>query len=391
MALEDDLDALYACPPGEFVDRRKALAQALRKAGKREEAAAVAGAAKPSPAAWAVNQLAHRHPEELASLMSLGEALRIRLRAAFTGKGDAAATAEAQAAQREAVARLTRQASDVLEAAGVSSSPAVLERVAATLTAISTTGRWGEDSPRRLTRELDPPGFEALAALVADLASAPGPAEPLPKDAGSAHSAAPATAAHPPPPDAAAPQASAPAPRRGSTLEAGPAPARDAEPADERTRQEAARQEARRAAEEAARLAAEEARERVRRAEAALESAAAAEEQARIAADAARASLSVVATSRAEREAAAREARRVAEELQQAADEARRAAETAARAARESEDTATLAARAEASAKADLAAAEQALSRAASEHTAAEETLVRERRRQQGTPGAALQ
>lgn len=166
MPLEDDLDVLYACPFGEFLDCRKALAQALRKAGRKEDAAKVAGAVKPTPAAWAVNQLARAHAEELAALIEIGDRWRARMLATSRGHADANAMSEARSAQRNLVARLTRIAAQLLEAAGASSSSTTLERVAATLTTISTTGAWGGCPAGQLTRELDPPGFEVLAALV---------------------------------------------------------------------------------------------------------------------------------------------------------------------------------------------------------------------------------
>lgn len=173
MALEEDLLALYACPLSEFLERRKALAQSLRKAGKKDDAAAVAGAAKPTPAAWAVNQVARRHPDEMAALMRAGEAVRARLRASFSGQPDAKATAKAQAEQRDAVLALVPLATALLEGSGTSASAAVTERIGTTLSAISTTGKWADAAPSMLTKELDPPGIEALTALVADLSNEP--------------------------------------------------------------------------------------------------------------------------------------------------------------------------------------------------------------------------
>jgi hypothetical protein len=330
MALADDLDTLYSCPPSEFLDRRKALAQALRKAGKKEDAAAVAGAAKPTPAAWAVNQLPRRNPEEMAELTSAGERLRGLLRASFAGQSDPGAMADAQAAQREVVTRLARLASQALEAAGVASSPAVLERVAATLTTISTTGAWGGSPPGRLARELEPPGIEALAVLVGDLAS------------GAARETAPVRAA------ARASQRAESSPMRDDAAEA---------------------------------------RERIERAEAALAAASRAEEQARAALERARGAALSATSERDRSEIAAREASSVAASLAQAAEEARRKAEASALAARSAEEEATAAARAERAAKDELAAAEKAVASAAASFLAAEEALVRERRAQSRPPG----
>ena len=369
MALEDDLDTLYACAPGELLDRRKALAQALRKSGRRDDAVVVAAAVKPTPAAWAVNQLARRNPGEMAELMGAGERLRGLLRASFTGRADAGAMADAQAAQREIVARLARLAVGHLEGVGAPGSAAVIERVTATLTTISTTGAWGGSPPGRLTKELEAPGIEALAALVGDVASEAACSNTSVNDA---------------------PAASAV--RRGEGRIQGGGAARRGE-GEEPRRQEKARaeQEKARAEEEArrverarqeeeARRAAAEARARIERAEAALRAASEIEERARAALESARSAAGVAASERERREVTAREARRLATEQEKAAEDARRKAEAAVLAARSAEEEAAGAARAEQAAKAELSAAERAVARAAAGCIEAEEALVRERR-----------
>lgn len=373
MSLEDELDSLYASPPAEFLERRKALAQALRKAGRRDDATAAAGSAKPTPAAWAVNQLARRHPAEMTELAAAGERVRAAVRASFTGQSDAGAAA-AGAAQREVVARLVRLAGELLVQGGAPGSAAVLERVGATLTAISTTGAWGGGPAGRLTRELEPPGLDALAELVADLAGQRASVDV-----------------------SASPDGGGGAAERGRISEgspgqeAGGAPSRSekdtsskqvARAPDPRSQQEAREEQARRAAEEARRAAAA-AQERIERAEAAWQAAAAREDRARSEVEGARAAAAQAATERDRREAAAREARREAEALARAAEEARRKADAAAADARGAEEAASEAARAQRGAEGGLADAERALARAAAESIAAEEAVVRERRAQQ--------
>lgn len=373
MALEDDLDTLHACAPGEFLDRRKALAQALRKSGRRDDAAVVAAAVKPTPAAWAVNQLARRNPGEMAELMGAGERLRGLLRASFTGRADAGAMADAQAAQREIVARLARLAVGHLEGVGAPGSAAVLERVAATLTTISTTGAWGGSPPGRLTKELEAPGIEALAALVGDVAS---------------HVARPNTTVN----DAAAASALRHGEdriQRGNAAQKGKWKGEEEEARRrERARaEEEARRVERARQEEEARRAAAEACARIERAEAALRAASEIEERARAALESARSAAGVAASERERREVTAREARRLATEQEKAAEEARRKAEAAVLAARSAEEEAAGAARAEQAAKAELSAAERAVARAAAGCIEAEEALVRERRAGERPPG----
>src|SRR5438128_1632089 len=67
--LDAQIDALYGLSLGEFTAERDALARRLRKEGDREGADAVKRLAKPSAAAWLVNQLARRHGGEMGELL----------------------------------------------------------------------------------------------------------------------------------------------------------------------------------------------------------------------------------------------------------------------------------------------------------------------------------
>ena len=68
---------------------------------------------------------------------------------------------------REALSELSRLAADALERVGHNATPGVMRAVTATLEALSAYGTIPE-APRagRLVDEVDPPGFETLAALV---------------------------------------------------------------------------------------------------------------------------------------------------------------------------------------------------------------------------------
>ncbi|HXS45756.1 MAG TPA: hypothetical protein VN751_14105, partial [Solirubrobacteraceae bacterium] len=68
MADDDAVDRLYGLAPGEFVPERDALAKALRADGRRDEAAAVKALAKPTVAAWAVNQAVRSQPRRAREL-----------------------------------------------------------------------------------------------------------------------------------------------------------------------------------------------------------------------------------------------------------------------------------------------------------------------------------
>ena len=122
---------LYALPREEFTRARDELARELRRAGKKEQADAVKALRKPTVSAWAVNQLARRHPVEARGLVRAGEALRKAQRAAVS-RGDAGALREAQHSHRAVLDELSLVARDELGIDG-----ATAQRVARTLRAAS--------------------------------------------------------------------------------------------------------------------------------------------------------------------------------------------------------------------------------------------------------------
>ena len=120
-------DELYSADPGEFTDRRKALADTARAAGDTAAAKRIAALRKPTRAAWVVNQLARADPEAPDRLAELAAALREAEQAK-----DGPRLRELSAARGPLVDSLTAQA---LSAAGVADPPAGLrEEVTETLT-----------------------------------------------------------------------------------------------------------------------------------------------------------------------------------------------------------------------------------------------------------------
>jgi len=122
-------DELYSADPGEFTDRRKALADAARAAGDTAAAKRIAALRKPTRAAWVVNQLARADPEAPDRLAELAAALREAEQAK-----DGPRLRELSAARGALVDSLTAQA---LSAASVADPPAGLrEEVTETLTSV---------------------------------------------------------------------------------------------------------------------------------------------------------------------------------------------------------------------------------------------------------------
>jgi hypothetical protein len=97
---------LYGLPLDEFTKARDALAKEARQAGDREAADEIKALRKPPVSAWAVNQLARRHPQELKALVKAGEGLRKAQRAAVGGGGPDALR-DATRAHRERLEELT--------------------------------------------------------------------------------------------------------------------------------------------------------------------------------------------------------------------------------------------------------------------------------------------
>ncbi|MBP2323001.1 valyl-tRNA synthetase [Kibdelosporangium banguiense] len=76
MDLKSIANQLYALLPAEFMAARAEYVREAKAAGDKETAAKIAKLRKPSQAAWALNLLARRQPDELQRLGNLGAALR---------------------------------------------------------------------------------------------------------------------------------------------------------------------------------------------------------------------------------------------------------------------------------------------------------------------------
>jgi hypothetical protein len=152
-AVEQAADELYALPPGEFTGARDERAKALRKEGHRDDADAVKALRKPTVAAWALNQLARRRPKELERLLAAGEDLRAA-QEELLASGDRKAFQDAAAKERDEVAKLAGEAAELAAEGGERASPALTEKVAATLHAAALDDEAAEElRAGRLVRE----------------------------------------------------------------------------------------------------------------------------------------------------------------------------------------------------------------------------------------------
>jgi hypothetical protein len=158
-------DGLYQIPLADFTAARNALVTRLKKGGRTDEAGRIKGLVKPSIPAWAVNQLFWYHRPQFDALLAIGD--RFRKAQAAQLQGRSADVRGPLEERREALSALARLAAAVLTGAGHSPTPETMRRITSTLEALSVYGS-GPEAPQagRLIDEVEPPGFETLAALV---------------------------------------------------------------------------------------------------------------------------------------------------------------------------------------------------------------------------------
>ena len=141
--------ALYQAPHESFVAKRQELAAELKGAGDKAAAARLAKLPRPSISAWAVNQLWWQARPAFDDLFETAAQVR-------AGKSPAAG------AHRQAISKLTARARQLLAEHEHGGSEATLRRITMTLSALAALGSWDAEAPGMLSKDLDPPGFEAF-------------------------------------------------------------------------------------------------------------------------------------------------------------------------------------------------------------------------------------
>jgi hypothetical protein len=160
----NELDALFKLPLAEFTGARNTLAAQLKKNGRGDDAAFVKALVKPPISAWAVNQLYWNHREEFDRLLTSGE--RFHKAQASSSSAKVADMRGALDARRKSLTHLSDLATSLLRNAGHSPSLDTIRRITTTLEAMSVyVSRSDAPRPGRLTHDVDPPGFESLAAF----------------------------------------------------------------------------------------------------------------------------------------------------------------------------------------------------------------------------------
>lgn len=169
---DDDprIDRLYEVPLARFTAERNALAKDLKAQGDARAAEAVRALQKPSPAAWAVNQLARRRPDLLDQVIEVGARLRAAQREALTG-GDPHAVRKALVDERATVDLAVDAAKGLLGEGGLAASGANLDRIADTLYALASNDLARRQAAKgRLTHEVQRVGFGDFSVPTESLA-----------------------------------------------------------------------------------------------------------------------------------------------------------------------------------------------------------------------------
>jgi len=155
VTLDDRISELYRLPLDEFTAARDRLSKELRAGGDKDGAARVKALKKPNVAAWALNQLANRHPDDLDRLFEATADVRDAQRKVMSGrKADLRAATD----QRNAVvSKLTKLAQDVLEEGGHAAAGQTMSAIGDSLVAVASDEE-GAEALRSgtLTREFKP-------------------------------------------------------------------------------------------------------------------------------------------------------------------------------------------------------------------------------------------
>jgi hypothetical protein len=164
---ESPIDRLYQVPLGDFVAARNTLAKESGKDG-----AAIRALQKPSLPAWAVNQLYWRQRDVYDDLIAQAQDLRATHDATVGGKR--ADLRGASRAHEQAVDAALKATLAILADDGQPVTEATKQAVATTL-----RGLPADEEPGRLTRQLQPRGFEMLAGALPGGKARPAPSPPL--------------------------------------------------------------------------------------------------------------------------------------------------------------------------------------------------------------------
>ncbi|HEY4102324.1 MAG TPA: hypothetical protein VGM44_00470 [Polyangiaceae bacterium] len=150
-AYDDAVSTLYHAPHDSFVSERTRLAAELKASGDKAGAARLAKLARPTVSAWVVNQLWWHARPDFDALFASAKELR-------------AGKLSHSGAHREALTKLNKRAQKLLGEHGHAANEATLRRVTMTLSGLAAAGSFDPEPAGALTKDRDPPGFEAFGS-----------------------------------------------------------------------------------------------------------------------------------------------------------------------------------------------------------------------------------
>jgi hypothetical protein len=154
---DGELDELFTVAPREFVQARNALADRLKRAGHKAQAAEVRRLPRPSPTVWAINRTARDAPEKMAELVDAVA----RLERAQAGR--APDLHEAIEHERNARGRVLQLALSRLAEGGHTSAETVRRLSSTLLGAAGDRSARAELTRGRLTEDRQAVGFDLLS------------------------------------------------------------------------------------------------------------------------------------------------------------------------------------------------------------------------------------
>jgi len=160
---DEEIDALYQTPPGEFTAARNALAKTLTGDAARQ----VKSLKKPTAVPWAVNQVFWKARPVYDRVMERGHSLRTAQIASLKGKkSDVRSALEAH---RKAVGEAVHRARSMAADAGLNPDTDQLARMFEALSLAAAS----PEEPGRFAEVVEPLGFGALSGVTPAARAAP--------------------------------------------------------------------------------------------------------------------------------------------------------------------------------------------------------------------------
>jgi hypothetical protein len=150
------LDQLFSAPVDAFVATRDRLVAELARAGKKTESLALKKVRRPSPSAWATNQVVRQARPAVDEFLRASDRLRRSQDALVDGRGDQKKYQEGVEALRQVTAALTKATREVLDGVGRGDDRHLVDRVVANLRAAALVAeRRPEVLAARLTTDVE--------------------------------------------------------------------------------------------------------------------------------------------------------------------------------------------------------------------------------------------